>query len=151
MLQPTAFASRSGPCDLSIHKSNKFTEKHCRFLFTGLRVGLEELASEAMPAVGTKRKANGKGAAKESRMNHAPDMMMGGYPGMVNGYPQDVDAAYMADEFGQYAPVGVPDDVSHVLEVPDLDFGNFGMQSAAPNAQQSGNWMDDGVVPEITY
>mmetsp|Transcript_26492 Transcript_26492/g.74489 ORF Transcript_26492/g.74489 Transcript_26492/m.74489 type:complete len:171 (-) Transcript_26492:248-760(-) len=28
-------------CDLSIHKSNKFTEAHNRFLFPGLKIGLE--------------------------------------------------------------------------------------------------------------
>lgn len=39
---------------------------------------------------------------------------------------QDVDAAYMADEFGAYAPIGVSEDVSQLLEVPDLDFSDMG-------------------------
>lgn len=28
-------------CDLSIHKSNKFTESHARYLFVGIKLGLE--------------------------------------------------------------------------------------------------------------
>lgn len=242
-------------CDISIHSSNKFTAKHSRFLFVGLRVGLgvEEKAEVKGAVSGGKRKAgsalsngNGKqpmpsrfasgggtgmgGAMHSSMMSTSPQLvpngnhqfgspsgiqpngmpnggiamaggmavgggMYGGGGGQVfggmayGGNPngagpsnggasssgmdhygnynapasdflgvpemsgtftiKDVDAAYMADEFGQYAPIGVPDDVSTLLEVPDLDFGSFGM-----HGQQGGNhggWGDDGVVPDISY
>jgi len=65
---------------------------------------------------------------------------------------KDVDAAYMADEFGQYAPVGVSEDVSSLLEVPDLDFGSFGMgQQQQQHHHHNQGWGDDSVVPDISY
>mmetsp|Transcript_26488 Transcript_26488/g.74481 ORF Transcript_26488/g.74481 Transcript_26488/m.74481 type:complete len:221 (-) Transcript_26488:388-1050(-) len=63
-------------CDLSIHKSNKFTEAHNRFLFPGLKIGLEDLASSSAAAaaahgskvIGSKRKAGKEPAPDQPRM-----------------------------------------------------------------------------------